>query len=115
MIFNAFFLEKYFNSRLLFYSSLFIKNQFSNVIFENYIIKPISYRWCYKISNLIRKGLFDYGFYSDKSGNFFGNNNKKKKYFRLFKLRVIEFSFIFLLSPFFPFIFFNCATLGNLV
>lgn len=114
MIFNTFFLEKYFNSRLLFYSSLFVKNQFSNVIFENYIIKPITYRWCYKISNLIRKGAFDYGFYSSKSSNNF-KNNEKKKYLRLFKLRVIEFSFIFLLIPFFPFIFFNRVALGNFV
>jgi hypothetical protein len=82
--------------------------------FENYIIKPITYKWCYKISNLIRMGLFDYSSYA-YNVNIFSKNNKRKLFFRLFKLRVIEFSFIFLLIPFFPFIFLNCGSLSNFV
>nr|YP_009145556.1 maturase [Trachelomonas volvocina]AKL82468.1 maturase [Trachelomonas volvocina] len=114
MILHIFFLEKYFNSHLLLYSSLFIKNQFSSIVFESNKIKPISYKWCYKISNLIRKGLFDYTFYSNKV-NIFSKNKRKFVCLKLFKLRVIEFSFIFLLIPFFPFIFLNCVSLGNFV
>lgn len=78
--------QKVFTPNLLFFCCKYLR---SNELFSRYKFKPISKFWLKRICFLITKGKFSY----DLSSKFSS--------FKKFKIRIIEFAFLFVLRPFF--------------
>jgi hypothetical protein len=95
---------RFFNTNLLIYSWSFIKDQMKFSIYKENILKPISFKWFYKTAYLIKSGLFEYNNYKS-----FVNSKSRisNSTLRVLKYRIIEFSFIFMFTPFFSLVFFK--------
>ena len=106
-------LNKFFSGNLLFYSYLFLKRYlYSSFFLKNIDFYPISFVWFKKVTYLVSFSRFNYGVFRS---HFTSTIKFNKKNLKFLKIRVIEISFLFLLVPYFPFMFFNSISLSNLV
>jgi hypothetical protein len=103
-------LRKYFNYNLLYYAFALYKNSLcSNSFFKNLKNYPISHTWFKKVAKLINSQNFNYKML-DKTPNSINKLTKNK-----IKCKIIEISFLLLLTPYFPFVSFNSISLSNFV